>query len=84
LNGNTGEVLRKSVTLAAPEMSGALGTFMQWVDEARTMAVLANADSVTPHTTPPYCASLHPPCFFYSSSNTLLLFRCIESVCFYF
>lgn len=45
LNGNTGQVLKCSVALAAPTMSGALGTFMGWVDEARTMEVLANADS---------------------------------------
>ena len=45
LNGNTGEVLKSAVALAAPEMSGSLGTFMEWVDEARTMEVLANADS---------------------------------------
>lgn len=46
LNGNTGQVLQNEVALAAPEMSGALGTFMSWVDAARgDFAVLANADS---------------------------------------
>ena len=47
LNGNTGEVLSAGVTLAAPEMSGALGKFMSWVDDTRVMSVLANADSPT-------------------------------------
>ena len=45
INGGTGEVLSNAVELAAPEMSGALGTFMEWVDDARKMDVLANADT---------------------------------------
>uniref|UniRef100_A0A7S2B0T5 pyruvate, phosphate dikinase n=1 Tax=Florenciella parvula TaxID=236787 RepID=A0A7S2B0T5_9STRA len=45
INGGTGEVLSSAVELAAPEMSGALGTFMEWVDDARKMDVLANADT---------------------------------------
>jgi len=45
LNGNTGEVLVGALPMAAPEMTGALGTFMGWVDEHRTMDILANADS---------------------------------------
>ena len=46
LNGNTGEVLEGSQPMVPPKMSsGDLGVFMGWVDEIRSMKVLANADS---------------------------------------
>jgi pyruvate,orthophosphate dikinase len=45
LNGNTGEVLEGQQTVAPPAISGNLKTFMDWVDEIRTVDVLANADT---------------------------------------
>lgn len=45
LNGNTGEVLDGKQLVAPPAISGDLKTFMDTVDEIRTVDVLANADT---------------------------------------
>mmetsp|Transcript_17287 Transcript_17287/g.47601 ORF Transcript_17287/g.47601 Transcript_17287/m.47601 type:complete len:963 (+) Transcript_17287:107-2995(+) len=45
LNGQSGEVLEGSQTVAPPAISGNLKTFMQWVDYARDIDVLTNADT---------------------------------------
>lgn len=45
LNGNTGEVLTGEQLVAPPSITGNLKTFMDWVDEIRTVDVLANADT---------------------------------------
>lgn len=45
LNGTSGEIITGQQPLKAPEMSGTLGKFMQWVDEYRKMGVLTNADT---------------------------------------
>ena len=47
LNGSTGEVISGEQELVAPELTGDFATFMEWVDEFRTMKVRANADA--PH-----------------------------------
>ena len=47
LNGSTGEVITGEQELVAPELTGDFATFMEWVDEFRTMKVRANADA--PH-----------------------------------
>ncbi|KAL3680159.1 hypothetical protein R1sor_023115 [Riccia sorocarpa] len=45
LNGTTGEVVLGKQPLAPPAISGDLGEFMSWVDEARRLKVMANADT---------------------------------------
>lgn len=45
LNGNTGEVLEGKQLVAPPAITGDLQVFMEWVDNVRTMGVLANADT---------------------------------------
>jgi len=45
LNGNTGEVLAGKQLVAPPAITGNLKTFMDWVDDVRTVDVLANADT---------------------------------------
>mmetsp|Transcript_528 Transcript_528/g.1532 ORF Transcript_528/g.1532 Transcript_528/m.1532 type:complete len:899 (+) Transcript_528:337-3033(+) len=45
LNGNAGEVLEGKQLVAPPAITGDLKTFMGWVDEARSIDVLANADT---------------------------------------
>ena len=45
LNGHTGEVLEGEQAVAPPSITGDLKTFMDWVDEIRTVDVLANADT---------------------------------------
>mmetsp|Transcript_4973 Transcript_4973/g.10003 ORF Transcript_4973/g.10003 Transcript_4973/m.10003 type:complete len:856 (+) Transcript_4973:197-2764(+) len=45
LNGNTGEILDGEQLVASPAISGNLKTFMDWVDELRSVDVLANADT---------------------------------------
>jgi len=45
LNGNTGEILDGQQTVAPPAITGNLKTFMDWVDEIRSVDVLANADT---------------------------------------
>ena len=51
LNGTTGEVIRGAAELAPPAISGDLGKFMSWVDETRSLKVLANADTPEDATT---------------------------------
>ena len=45
INGGTGEVILGRQPLAEASMTPEFGTFMQWVDEFRTMGVRTNADS---------------------------------------
>lgn len=45
LNGNTGEVVVGQVPLIQPSLVGEFKTFMDWVDEVRTLGVRANADT---------------------------------------
>ncbi|MFO0681470.1 MAG: pyruvate, phosphate dikinase [Sandaracinus sp.] len=45
LNGTSGEVIEGQEKLASAVVSGALETFMTWVDEARVLRVRANADT---------------------------------------
>lgn len=45
LNGNTGEVLEGEQLVAPPSITGDLKTFMDWVDDIRSLDVLANADT---------------------------------------
>src|SRR5690606_14835354 len=47
INGSTGEVILGKQELEMPALSGDFATFMEWVDEFRTMGVRTNAD--TPH-----------------------------------
>lgn len=45
LNGGTGEIILGKQPLQPPELSGALGKFMEWVDQRRVLGVLTNADT---------------------------------------
>jgi len=45
LNGATGEVLYGKQLVAPPSITGDLKVFMDWVDQLRTIDVLANADT---------------------------------------
>ena len=45
LNGQSGEILEGSQTVAPPAITGNLKTFMDWVDQFREIDVLANADT---------------------------------------
>lgn len=45
LNGQSGEVLEGSQTVAPPAITGNLKTFMEWVDDIREIDVLTNADT---------------------------------------
>lgn len=45
LNGSTGEVILGKQPMKTPELGGDLSTFMGWVDQFRTLKVLANADT---------------------------------------
>lgn len=45
LNGATGEILYGKQLVAPPAITGDLKVFMDWVDELRTIDVLANADT---------------------------------------
>jgi len=45
LNGNTGDVILGQVPLIQPSLVGEFKTFMDWVDEFRTLGVRANADT---------------------------------------
>jgi len=45
LDGSTGAVYLGSLTLIAPEVSGAFGELMGWADTMRTLKVRANADN---------------------------------------
>lgn len=45
VNGTTGEVLNGKMKVKAPELSGDLEVFMDWVDKERRIRVLTNADT---------------------------------------
>jgi len=45
LNGSTGEVIVGKQPMRPAELSAELAQLMEWADESRTMAVLANADT---------------------------------------
>jgi len=45
IDGMTGEVMLGAVELVEPEMTGDLGTLLEWADKYRTMGVRANADN---------------------------------------
>ncbi|KAI7845814.1 hypothetical protein COHA_000725 [Chlorella ohadii] len=45
LNGSTGEVLQGKQPVKAPELSGKLAVFMEWVDSFRKIGVYTNADT---------------------------------------
>eukprot|EP00584_Thalassiosira_punctigera_P004765 CAMPEP_0172543998 /NCGR_PEP_ID=MMETSP1067-20121228/14254_1 /TAXON_ID=265564 ORGANISM="Thalassiosira punctigera, Strain Tpunct2005C2" /NCGR_SAMPLE_ID=MMETSP1067 /ASSEMBLY_ACC=CAM_ASM_000444 /LENGTH=955 /DNA_ID=CAMNT_0013330493 /DNA_START=156 /DNA_END=3023 /DNA_ORIENTATION=+ len=45
LNGQSGEILEGSQTVAPPAITGNLKTFMEWVDDIREIGVLTNADT---------------------------------------
>eukprot|EP01023_Acetabularia_acetabulum_P001306 TRINITY_DN1048_c0_g1_i4.p1 TRINITY_DN1048_c0_g1~~TRINITY_DN1048_c0_g1_i4.p1 ORF type:complete len:916 (-),score=255.19 TRINITY_DN1048_c0_g1_i4:1067-3814(-) len=45
INGMTGEVIMGKQETKPPEISGDLEKFMKWVDQARRLGVLANADT---------------------------------------
>lgn len=45
LNGSTGEVYLGDIKKVDPILSGSFATFMEWVDEIRTMKVRTNADN---------------------------------------
>jgi pyruvate,orthophosphate dikinase len=47
VDGGTGRVILGQVPLVEPELSGHMGTLMQWADEFRRLRVRTNAD--TPH-----------------------------------
>ena len=55
LNGNTGEVLAGEQLVAPPAIAGDFATFMDFVDEVRTIDVLANADTPRDSTLLPRC-----------------------------
>ncbi|MCW8915004.1 MAG: pyruvate, phosphate dikinase [Magnetovibrio sp.] len=45
LDGSTGEIIKGKVATIEPELSGAFGTLMEWVDETRVLGVRANAET---------------------------------------
>lgn len=45
LNGSTGEVIRGAVPAVPARLQGNVHRFLSWVDEYRTLGVLANADT---------------------------------------
>lgn len=45
INGSTGEVITGAVPMATPRVKGYLQRFLSWVDEYRTVGVLANVDT---------------------------------------
>ncbi|MFC5584041.1 pyruvate, phosphate dikinase [Nitratireductor kimnyeongensis] len=45
IDGSTGQVLKGSVPMLQPELSGDFSTIMGWADEARRMRVRANAET---------------------------------------
>ncbi len=45
IDGMTGEVMLGAVELVEPEMTGDLGTLLEWADKYRRMGVRANADN---------------------------------------
>jgi len=47
LDGSTGQVLKGTVPMLQPELSGDFGQLMEWADAARRMTVRTNADTPT-------------------------------------
>ena len=45
IDGSTGEIFAGALATQPPQMHGAFGKFMQWVDEYRDMKVRTNADT---------------------------------------
>jgi pyruvate, orthophosphate dikinase len=45
IDGSTGQVLKGSVAMQQPELSGDFGQLMAWADKARRMSVRTNADT---------------------------------------
>lgn len=45
VDGSSGHVLKGSVSMIQPELSGDFGRLMDWADKARRMAIRANADT---------------------------------------
>ncbi|MGE0613739.1 MAG: pyruvate, phosphate dikinase [Hyphomicrobiales bacterium] len=45
IDGSTGEVLKGSVPMRQPELTGDFASLMQWADEVRRIGVRANADT---------------------------------------
>ncbi|MGH6661163.1 MAG: pyruvate, phosphate dikinase, partial [Rhodospirillales bacterium] len=45
IDGSTGEVMKGTVPMIQPELTGDFATLMEWVDEVRTMGVRANAET---------------------------------------
>ncbi|WP_419913580.1 pyruvate, phosphate dikinase [Hoeflea sp.] len=45
VDGSTGQVLKGSVAMLQPELSGDFGHIMQWADEARRMKIRTNAET---------------------------------------
>lgn len=45
LDGGSGEVLKGEVKTVAPELSGDLGTVLEWADQIRVLGIRANADN---------------------------------------
>lgn len=45
VDGSSGHVLKGSVSMIQPELSGDFGRLMDWADNARRMAIRANADT---------------------------------------
>lgn len=45
MNGSTGEVILGAVPVAPSRLKGPVQRFLSWVDEYRTIGVLANADT---------------------------------------
>ncbi|MGB0748219.1 MAG: pyruvate, phosphate dikinase [Magnetospiraceae bacterium] len=47
LDGTTGEVIKGSVAMVQPELTGYFGALMEWVDEIRVLKVRTNAETPT-------------------------------------
>jgi len=45
IDGSTGEVMKGTVPMIQPELTGDFATLMEWVDKVRTMGVRANAET---------------------------------------
>ncbi len=45
IDGSTGEVMKGTVPMVQPELTGDFATLMAWVDKVRTMGVRANAET---------------------------------------
>lgn len=45
IDGATGRIIKGEIPTLAPSLGGEFATFLQWADEAKTLAVRANADT---------------------------------------